>query len=129
MVTSLSAAVSPLAATAQRPDSTLADTLRSSIAAIVRDSLGYPVAAASVLITPGGYFFRTDSAGTFTARNVPPGGITIDIRKVGFSPVRSRVNLHVGVDLALDLVMQRLPQMLAEVEVTALRQCQRYNLE
>ena len=114
---------------AQTPDSTSAATLRSSINGTVRDSLGYPVIAASILITPGGYIFRTDSAGRFIARNVPAGAQVIAVRKPGFSPLQSRVNLHVGIDLTLDLVMRRLPQVLAEVEITAERQCQRFTLE
>ena len=125
---SLCAAVTPLAAIAQTSTSA-ADSLRSSVAATVRDSLGYPVVAASVLITPGGYIYRTDSAGKFTARNVPAGALTIGLRKLGYAPLQSQFNLHVGVDLTLDLVMQRLPQMLAEVEVKALRQCKRYDVD
>jgi hypothetical protein len=119
----------PLAAHAQTPDATAADTLRSSIAATVRDSLGYPVVAASILITPGGYIYRTDSAGKFNARNVPIGVLTVALRKPGFRPLESQVNLHAGIDVTLDLVMQRLPQFLAEVEIKAERQCQRYGLE
>jgi hypothetical protein len=122
-------AVLPSVVPGQVPDSTGADTLRSSITGTVRDSLGYPVTGASVLIAPGGFIYRTDSAGKFDARNIPPGALTIGLRKLGFSPLQSRVNLHVGTDLALDLVMQRLPQMLAEVEVKAERQCPRYSLE
>jgi hypothetical protein len=125
---SLCTAVTPLAAIAQT-STPAADSLRSSITATVRDSLGYPVVAASVLITPGGYIYRTDSAGKFTARNVPAGALTIALRKLGYAPLQSRFNLHIGVDLTLDLVMQRLPHMLAEVEVKALRQCKRYDVE
>jgi hypothetical protein len=125
---SLGVAVTPLTVIAQT-STPAADTLRSSITATVRDSLGYPVVAASVLITPGGYIYRTDSAGKFTARNVPPGALTIGLRKLGFAPLQSRLNLHIGVDLTLDLVMQRLPQMLAEVEVKAMRQCKRYDVD
>jgi len=123
------AAVQPWTAFAQVPDSTQADTLRSSITGTVRDSLGFPVTGASVLITPGGMIYRTDSAGSFDARNIAPGALTIGVRKLGFSPLQSRVSLHIGVDLALDLVMQRLPQMLAEVEVRTQRQCSRYALD
>ena len=118
----------PMAIAAQTPAATT-DSLRSSITGTVRDSLGYPVAGATILITPGGYIHRTDSAGKFNAREIPAGALTIGIRKLGFSPLQSRVNLHIGVELALDLVMQRLPRMLAEVEVTANRQCSRYALE
>ena len=127
-LTTILGVVTPLAAIAQTPDSSVTDSLRSSITATVRDSLGNPVEAASVLIMPGGYFFRTDSVGKFTAHNFPPGALTIGLRKFGFAPIQSRVNLHIGVDLALDLVMQRLAQMLPEVEVKSLRQCRRYDV-
>lgn len=125
----LGVAAVPVAATAQTPTSTTADSLRSSISGTVRDSLGFPVVGASVLITPGGFIYRTDSAGKFNARSIPAGTLTIALRKLGFAPLQSRVNLHIGVDLTLDLVMQRLPQLLAEVEIRADRQCQRYSLE
>lgn len=95
----------------------------------MRDSLGLPVTGASVLITPGGLIYRTDSLGKFNARSIPPGALTIGVRKLGFSPLQSPVSLHVGADLVIDLVMQRLPQMLAEVEVKAERQCPRFSVE
>jgi hypothetical protein len=119
----------PFAASAQSPGLATPDSVRSSITGVVRDSLGLPVVGASVLITPGGLIFRTDTAGTFNARNITPGALTIGIRKLGFSPLQSTVALHVGADLAIDLVMQRLPQMLAEVEVRADRQCSRFSIE
>ena len=125
----LGTAAVPVAAVSQTPDSSTADSLRSSISGTVRDSLGFPVVGASVLITPGGFIYRTDSAGRFNTRSIPAGTLTIALRKLGFAPLQSRINLHIGIDLALDLVMQRLPQMLAEVEVRAERQCERYSLE
>jgi hypothetical protein len=114
---------------AGQSQATTPDSLRSSITGTVRDSLGVPVVGASVLITPGGLIFRTDTAGKFNARNITPGALTIGIRKLGFSPLHSQVSLHIGADLALDLVMQRLPQMLAEVEVRASRECSRFSVE
>lgn len=125
----LGTAAVPITTAAQTPDSTTTDSLRSSISGTVRDSLGFPVVGASILITPGGWISRTDSTGKFHARNLPAGALMIGLRKLGFSPLQSRVNLHIGVDLSLDLVMQRLPQLLAEVEIRAQRQCQRYALE
>lgn len=105
------------------------DSLRSSILGTVRDSLGIPVVGASVLITPGGLIFRTDSAGRFHARGAPVGPVTIGVRRLGFVPLRSQVDVPVGSELVLDLRMQRLPQMLAEVQVTAQRECPRFDIE
>lgn len=123
------ATATPLAGVAESQSPSTPDSLRSSITGTVRDSLGLPVVGASVLLTPGGLIYRTDSAGTFNARKIPAGALTIGLRKLGFSPLQSRVSLHVGVDLSLDLVMQRLPQMLAEVEIRADRQCPRFSVE
>jgi hypothetical protein len=126
---SLILATGASATVAHSQESATPDSLRSSITGTVRDSLGFPVVGASVLLTPGGLIFRTDSAGKFSARHIAPGPITIGVRKLGFSPLQSRVSLQVGADLVLDLVMQRLPQLLAEVEVRAERQCPRFSLE
>lgn len=132
MVSFLRAAVLSLAVSvnvaAQSSTASTPDTLRSTIDATVRDSLGYPVTGASVFITPGGLIYRTDSAGRFSARGITGGALTIGIRKVGFTPLQSRAYVNPGVDLTLDLVMDRLPQMLAEIEVKAERQCDRYSL-
>ena len=123
-------AAAPLAAAAQAPGAS-PDSVRASITGTVRDSLGFPVVGVTVLAMPGGLIFRTDSAGQFTARQMPTGLLTLRLRKLGFSPLQSRVLLTNGNDLALDLVMQRLPQLLAEVEIRAAqeRQCPRFSME
>jgi len=118
----------PFQASAQTPTST-SDSLSSSILGTVRDSLGFPLAGASVLITPSGSILRTDTAGRFTARRIPPGALTVGIRKLGFSPLQEQLVLHVGQELAREFVMRRLPQVLAEVEVKAERECARFSLE
>lgn len=116
---------------AQSPAIAPADSLRAGINGTVRDSLGMAVDGASVMISPGGLIFRTDSAGRFLARNVPVGPLTVSVRKLGFSPLLTRFNSQPGVELTLDLMMQRLPRMLADVEVRAEqnRQCARRSLE
>ena len=106
-----------------------ADSIRSALTGTVRDSLGIPVSGASVLITPGGLIYRTDSAGKFIAPNMSVGPVTIGIRRLGFSPLVSQVNVPIGSDLVLDFTLQRLPQRLAEVEVTAERQGPRFAIE
>jgi hypothetical protein len=96
---------------------------------MVHDSLGFPVVGASVLITPGGSIYRTDSAGRFFARHVPVGSVTISVRRLGFSPIRSTVSVPVGTEQAPDLTMRRLPRLLPEVEITAVNQCPRFAIE
>lgn len=114
---------------AQTPSPTAPDSVRSSITGAVRDSLGLAVSGASVLVTPGGLIYRTDSAGQFRVRVMAPGAVTIGVRKPGFAAIQSRVTLQAGADLALDLVMERLPRLLAEVEILANRECARFSIE
>ncbi len=123
------AATHPVAAIAQTPAMTTPDSLLSSIAGAVRDSLGLPVAGASVLISPSGSILVTDSAGRFNARRLQPGAVTIDVRRLGFAPARLPLTLKIGETQSLAIVMRRLPQVLAGVEITANRQCARYTLE
>lgn len=127
----LALGIAPSAGAIAQSPAAAPDSLRASINGKVRDSLGIAVDGASVMISPGGIIFRTDSAGRFLARNVPVGPLTISVRKLGFSPLQTRFTGQPGVELTLDLVMQRLPRMLAEVEVRAEqnRQCARRSLE
>ena len=125
----LGTAVVPQTAVAQSAPAAAQDTLKSSINGTVRDSLGFPVVGASVLIMPGGIILQTDTSGKFNARDVQVGALTIGLRKLGYSPLQSRVNVHIGTDLVVDLVMNRLAQQLAEVEVKAERQCPRLRFE
>lgn len=121
--------VAQVSARAQTPTTPASDSLSSSILGTVRDSLGFPVPGASILITPSGSILRTDSAGRFVARRVPAGALTVSIRKLGFSPLQVQLALLVGQQVARDFVIQRLPQVLAEVEVKADRECARFSLE
>lgn len=119
----------PLSAQPQSPGALLADSLSSSIEGTVKDSLGLPVLGASILIAPGGWIFRTDSAGKFFARRLPSGALTISVRRLGFAPLHSQIVVRAGEQLALNLAMQRIPQTLAEVEVRAVRECPRYSID
>ncbi len=123
------AAAAPLAAPAQSPTAPAADSLRSSITGTVKDSLGFPVDGASILLAPEGSIYRTDSAGRFVARDVGIGTVTISVRKLGFAPLQSQVALLPGAALAVALVLQRVPQELAAVEIKAERQCPRFTID
>ncbi len=107
------------------------DTTRAVIQGSVRDSLGIAIDGASVLVRPGGLIFRTDSAGRFVARGIPVGNLSLTVRRLGLSPLESQVTVHPGTTVTVDLVMRRLPQVLAQVEINAAqnRQCPRFSLD
>ncbi len=67
---------------AQVPAPRGADSLRSSITGMVRDSLGFPVVGATVMISPGGFILRTDSSGRFDARGTPVGNVAVRVRRL-----------------------------------------------
>jgi len=116
-------------AQASSTDTIPADTLRTQLSGTVRDSLGVPVAGASVLTTPGVSILTTDTAGRFVLRRAPVGRVNVLVRRLGFSPVDTQIVAHIGVNNVVDVVLDRLPQLLAEVVVQGDRQCRRYSLE
>lgn len=128
LLASLALTVSALTLPAQSRARPAADSHRSSIRGIVRDSLGSPVDGASVSITPGGSTYRTDDSGTFVARRLPSGRVTISVRRLGFAPIRSSASLKAGNELTLNLLMRRLPQLLPEVKISE-NECPRFAIE
>lgn len=128
LLVSLAFTVSALTLPAQSRARPTADSDRASIRGTVRDSLGSPVDGASVLITPGGSTYRTDDSGTFVARRLPSGRVTISVRRLGFAPIRSSASLKAGNELTLNLLMRRLPQLLPEVRI-AENECPRFAIE
>jgi hypothetical protein len=110
-----------------RPARPVADSPSASIKGVIRDSVGTPVDGANVVITPGGAY-RSDSSGTFIARRLPSGRLTVSVRRLGFAPLRWTVSLKTGEERTLNLVMRRLPQLLPEVRTTE-NECPRFLIE
>ena len=116
--------------TTQARDSTLAtDSTHAAIRGTVRDSLGFPVAGASLMLTPGNRLAHVDSSGRFAARELPPGLYRVRVRSVGFAPLDTAIVARAGAVADLTLVMERLPVVLDTVVVKARALCPRFSLE
>jgi hypothetical protein len=111
-----------------RPARPAADSPSASIKGTIRDSVETPVDGANVVITPGGAAYRSDSSGSFIARRLPSGRLTVSVRRLGFAPLRWTVSLKTGEERTLNLVMRRLPQLLPEVRTTE-NECPRFLIE
>jgi hypothetical protein len=95
----------------------------------VRDSLGLPVAGATVMITPGGRLTRVDSTGRFTVRGLAAASLLLRVRQPGVAPRDTILDLTRATSVEVELVMRRLPRVLDTVVVTAPTQCARFTLE
>jgi Carboxypeptidase regulatory-like domain len=102
---------------------------RAEIRGFVRDSLGFPITGASVMVSPGVRITRVDSAGHFILRDLAPGSLQLRVRQLGFAPADTIVHVDSGGAVDLDLVMERLPPILDTVVVQATMQCARFTLE
>jgi hypothetical protein len=108
----------------------LPDSMTGRLSGTVRDSLGFAVAGASIMITPGGAILRTDDSGSFALTRSPVGRIQLKIRRLGFVPVDTQMVVAVDTTNDLNLVMQRLTYQLDPVVITAeRRQCERFSLD
>jgi hypothetical protein len=125
---SLAHTVGALTLSAQSRTRPAAVSHTALIRGIVRDSIGFPVDGATVVIAPGGAAYRTDTSGMFIARRLPAGRLTISVRRLGFAPLRSSALLKAGDEVRINLVMRRLPQLLPEVKI-AENECQRFAIE
>jgi hypothetical protein len=125
----LSLTAETLAAQRSTPDTARTDTLRASLSGTVRDSLGLPVAGVAILLAPGAVILRTDSAGVFVSRRVAVGRVNLSLRRLGFAPADTQALIHIGKENVVDVVMRRLPQVLAGVTIEADRQCRRFSLD
>lgn len=60
----------------------------AAVSGVVRDTLGRPIAGARAAIAGSGAEATTDSAGAFRITGAPAGSQMLEVRAVGFAPVR-----------------------------------------
>jgi hypothetical protein len=84
----------------------------STVSGLVVDQRGHPVSYAEVSLREVRLIIRTDSIGEFMFTNVREGTITVDVRRLGFSPSSTLVTLPRS---ALRLVLEDAPAVMRAV--------------
>jgi len=102
---------------AQQPDTT---RRHSGLAGVVRDSVGRPVIAASVLVDGSAVAVVTDDSGRFDVRRLPAGPNGFTITKIGYAPLSFEVSLPADSVVVLSVSMRSV-QVLNTVNVSAER--------
>lgn len=78
----------------------------STLEGYVRDTAGMPLRGVQVTIRDFTMGARTDSAGFYQIRNVPIGVIDMDVRLIGYSPIRELgLRMSREVPLRIDLTL------------------------
>jgi hypothetical protein len=99
---------------------------QGSISGLVRDSGGKPLDNASVTVTPGSRWLRTDSSGQFAMAGLKPGKYTVRVRRLGYVPGETSVSVADS-PVTLSFILQALVHTLDTIVVTA--QCPRFDVE
>ncbi len=101
------------AASARTPLST------GTLAGVVRDTLGQPLAEVDVSIPDHAWSARTDETGTFVIAGIPPATYEVWARKIGFISVQFRWTSKADERLEVALRLRPLPHTLDPVVVWA----------
>jgi TonB family protein len=92
-----------------------------SIAGVVRDSSGAPVASAEVTLLRTTLRATSDGAGAFRLLGVTPGEATLRVRRIGYRAREVAVSVTAGAASSLTVTLGRLAQELEPVVVEAKR--------
>lgn len=93
----------------------------AALTGTVRGEHGAPLALVSVTLIGESVSTRTDSAGVFALKNVPPGSHTVLFRRIGFRSVERRWVAQSGDHCDVAVTMVPLPPQLDRVVVEAAR--------
>lgn len=89
-----------------------------SIRGVVRDSLGGVVSDAHVAIQGSAARTTSASSGAFRLAGLPPGEAVLEVRRLGYRPFSSPVNVAAGRELQIDVSLSSVPEQLAPVQIT-----------
>lgn len=90
----------------------------ASIVGTVRDATsGHPLARALVAAVDLGVRTQSDAQGRYHLESLPPGPLRVSVRLIGYAPFTLHAVVPREGTLALDLILQRLPEPLPIVEV------------
>ncbi len=95
---------------------------RGTVRGLVREAQGGSVANAEVQWLPSGTIVRTNADGRFVLSAVPVGRVTLRVRRVGFVAMQREVDVVEGAPVTVDWQLERAPQQLNSLQVTARRE-------
>ena len=98
------------------------DSRMGRVNGTVRDSFGYPVVGAQILISGTSVHGETDERGSFALAIVMPGSLTIQVRRIGFRSDTSSLTVLEGQSIAIEIVLSRYAVDLQAVLVLGRRQ-------
>jgi hypothetical protein len=90
-----------------------------SLAGVVRDTAGRPLADVSVALQGETLVSRTDSAGRFTLGDAPVGGHTVLFRRIGYRSVEYRWTAQANRVLQIAVTMTQVARQLERIVVDA----------
>ncbi|MEM1268570.1 MAG: TonB-dependent receptor [Bacteroidota bacterium] len=88
----------------------------------VRDADGVPLPGATVQLIPDGAGTATDNEGQYQLTQVPAGSATIEVRFVGFTPVRKTAIAVAGSTVRVDVILRDAAVVIGDVTVTGARE-------
>jgi len=88
-----------------------------SIRGVVHDSLGGVVSSAHVTIQGSTSATTSDSIGTFRLSGVPAGEAVLEVRRLGYRPAVTALNIPAGSVLDVEVKLAPVPEQLAPVEI------------
>lgn len=97
-----------------------AQTPTATLVGLVRDSAGRPISGVEVWVRGSDLYALTNDAGGFRLGSVPPGGVKVSIRRLGYEPAVVELQLRSGrIDslvIALTTMAASLPGVQVEEE-------------
>ena len=78
---------------------------RGAVVGVVEDSSGAPLFAVTVTVPGAQFSVATDNAGRFRFPSLPAGTWKLDVRRLGYSPVVTEIEVRSGDTLSLSVVL------------------------
>jgi len=95
---------------------------RGTVRGLVSDALGGGVANAEVQWLPAGTIVRTNAEGRYVLSALPVGRATLRVRRVGYVARQREIDVVEGAPVMVDWKLDRAPQQLNSLQVTARRE-------